>query len=143
MLEENSRILKFGYQFTKQGPRTRVAAAITKNNDLGNVGIICAVSNYKSRMTIHFCISDITSHRYPFHWLWCQPFIRSILLHGHRNPHYLYSVYILSWHSFKRNFFSQAAFDFCLVSFVYLFLLYLLLMRNHPLLLIYTGKWTQ
>uniref|UniRef100_F7AGR6 Tropomodulin 2 n=1 Tax=Equus caballus TaxID=9796 RepID=F7AGR6_HORSE len=35
MLEENSRILKFGYQFTKQGPRTRVAAAITKNNDLG------------------------------------------------------------------------------------------------------------
>uniref|UniRef100_A0A8C6BLW1 Tropomodulin 2 n=1 Tax=Monodon monoceros TaxID=40151 RepID=A0A8C6BLW1_MONMO len=34
MLEENSRILKFGYQFTKQGPRTRVAAAITKNNDL-------------------------------------------------------------------------------------------------------------
>uniref|UniRef100_A0A669P500 Tropomodulin 2 n=1 Tax=Phasianus colchicus TaxID=9054 RepID=A0A669P500_PHACC len=35
MLEENSKILKFGYQFTKQGPRTRVAAAITKNNDLG------------------------------------------------------------------------------------------------------------
>nr|XP_056721700.1 tropomodulin-2 [Euleptes europaea] len=33
MLEENSQILKFGYQFTKQGPRTRVAAAITKNND--------------------------------------------------------------------------------------------------------------
>uniref|UniRef100_A0A8C3BAG0 Tropomodulin 2 n=1 Tax=Cairina moschata TaxID=8855 RepID=A0A8C3BAG0_CAIMO len=26
MLEENSKILKFGYQFTKQGPRTRVAA---------------------------------------------------------------------------------------------------------------------
>ncbi|KAM3828246.1 tropomodulin-2-like isoform 1-T2 [Vipera latastei] len=34
MLEENSQILKFGYQFTKQGPRTRAAAAITKNNDL-------------------------------------------------------------------------------------------------------------
>ncbi|XP_033023514.1 LOW QUALITY PROTEIN: tropomodulin-2-like [Lacerta agilis] len=34
MLEENSQILKFGYQFTKQGPRTRVASAITKNNDL-------------------------------------------------------------------------------------------------------------
>ncbi|XP_026565550.1 tropomodulin-2-like isoform X2 [Pseudonaja textilis] len=34
MLEENAHILKFGYQFTKQGPRTRVAAAITKNNDL-------------------------------------------------------------------------------------------------------------
>ncbi|XP_072004319.1 tropomodulin-2-like isoform X2 [Engystomops pustulosus] len=34
MLEENSTILKFGYQFTQQGPRTRVAAAITKNNDL-------------------------------------------------------------------------------------------------------------
>lgn len=45
MLEENSRILKFGYQFTKQGPRTRVAAAITKNNDLGNAALICAVSN--------------------------------------------------------------------------------------------------
>ena len=37
MLEENSKILKFGYQFTKQGPRTRVAAAITKNNDLGKM----------------------------------------------------------------------------------------------------------
>ncbi|KAL7980044.1 hypothetical protein Chor_001312 [Crotalus horridus] len=37
MLEENSQILKFGYQFTKQGPRTRVAAAITKNNDLGKI----------------------------------------------------------------------------------------------------------
>ncbi|XP_063782158.1 tropomodulin-2-like [Pseudophryne corroboree] len=34
MLEENSSILKFGYPFTQQGPRTRVAAAITKNNDL-------------------------------------------------------------------------------------------------------------
>ncbi|XP_066448694.1 tropomodulin-2-like isoform X2 [Eleutherodactylus coqui] len=34
MLEDNSSILKFGYQFTQQGPRTRVAAAITKNNDL-------------------------------------------------------------------------------------------------------------
>ncbi|XP_073474813.1 tropomodulin-2-like [Aquarana catesbeiana] len=34
MLEENSAILKFGYQFTQQGPRTRAAAAITKNNDL-------------------------------------------------------------------------------------------------------------
>ncbi|XP_043533317.1 tropomodulin-2 isoform X2 [Chiloscyllium plagiosum] len=34
MLETNSSILKFGYQFTQQGPRTRAAAAITKNNDL-------------------------------------------------------------------------------------------------------------
>uniref|UniRef100_A0A8C5N166 Tropomodulin n=1 Tax=Leptobrachium leishanense TaxID=445787 RepID=A0A8C5N166_9ANUR len=34
MLEENSSILKFGYQFTQQGPRTKVATAITKNNDL-------------------------------------------------------------------------------------------------------------
>ncbi|XP_075714116.1 tropomodulin-2-like isoform X2 [Rhinoderma darwinii] len=34
MLEENSTILKFGYQFTQQGPRTREAAAMTKNNDL-------------------------------------------------------------------------------------------------------------
>ncbi|KAE8617730.1 hypothetical protein XENTR_v10009184 [Xenopus tropicalis] len=34
MLEENSAILKFGYQFTHQGPRIRVATAITKNNDL-------------------------------------------------------------------------------------------------------------
>lgn len=100
------RILKFGYQFTKQGPRTRVAAAITRNNDLGNVGIICAVSNYKSRMTIHFCISDITSHRYPFTGLWCQPFIRSIL-HGHRNLHYLYSVYIFIMAFFQEKFFPK------------------------------------
>lgn len=35
MLEENTNILKFGYQFTQQGPRTRAADAITKNNDLG------------------------------------------------------------------------------------------------------------
>ncbi|XP_077905738.1 tropomodulin-3 isoform X2 [Ictidomys tridecemlineatus] len=34
MLEENANILKFGYQFTQQGPRTRAANAITKNNDL-------------------------------------------------------------------------------------------------------------
>nr|XP_060611260.1 tropomodulin-3-like [Anolis sagrei ordinatus] len=34
MLEENTKILKFGYHFTQQGPRTRAANAITKNNDL-------------------------------------------------------------------------------------------------------------
>ncbi|KAM4597301.1 tropomodulin-2 [Fundulus diaphanus] len=34
MLEENTSIVKFGYQFTQQGPRSRAAAAITKNNDL-------------------------------------------------------------------------------------------------------------
>ncbi|KAJ8340431.1 hypothetical protein SKAU_G00350640 [Synaphobranchus kaupii] len=34
MLEENPSIIKFGYHFTKQGPRARAAAAITKNNDL-------------------------------------------------------------------------------------------------------------
>ncbi|KFW03888.1 Tropomodulin-3, partial [Fulmarus glacialis] len=34
MLEENTKILKFGYRFTQQGPRARAAAAITKNNDL-------------------------------------------------------------------------------------------------------------
>lgn len=34
LLEENSTILKFGYHFTQQGPRTRAASAITKNNDL-------------------------------------------------------------------------------------------------------------
>ncbi|XP_076964028.1 tropomodulin-3-like isoform X2 [Callospermophilus lateralis] len=34
MLEENAKILKFRYQFTQQGPRTRAANAITKNNDL-------------------------------------------------------------------------------------------------------------
>uniref|UniRef100_A0A8C9DPU0 Tropomodulin 3 n=1 Tax=Prolemur simus TaxID=1328070 RepID=A0A8C9DPU0_PROSS len=38
MLEENTNILKFGYQFTQQGPRTRAANAITKNNDLANMG---------------------------------------------------------------------------------------------------------
>uniref|UniRef100_A0A670K1C2 Tropomodulin 3 n=1 Tax=Podarcis muralis TaxID=64176 RepID=A0A670K1C2_PODMU len=35
MLEENTKILKFGYHFTQQGPRARAADAITKNNDLG------------------------------------------------------------------------------------------------------------
>lgn len=34
MLEENPSIVKFGYHFTQQGPRSRAAAAITKNNDL-------------------------------------------------------------------------------------------------------------
>ncbi|OCT86942.1 tropomodulin 3 S homeolog isoform X1 [Xenopus laevis] len=34
LLEETSTILKFGYHFTQQGPRTRAATAITKNNDL-------------------------------------------------------------------------------------------------------------
>lgn len=53
MLEENSRILKFGYQFTKQGPRTRVAAAITKNNDLGKANVICAGDSRKNSGDIH------------------------------------------------------------------------------------------
>lgn len=53
MLEENSRILKFGYQFTKQGPRTRVAAAITKNNDLGKTDVICASDSRKSTGKIY------------------------------------------------------------------------------------------
>lgn len=35
MLEENKSIIKFGYHFNQQGPRSRAAAAITKNNDLG------------------------------------------------------------------------------------------------------------
>ncbi|XP_062280587.1 tropomodulin-2 isoform X2 [Scomber scombrus] len=34
MLEDNNNIVKFGYHFTQQGPRSRAAAAITKNNDL-------------------------------------------------------------------------------------------------------------
>ncbi|XP_075714113.1 tropomodulin-3-like [Rhinoderma darwinii] len=34
LLEDNSGIRKIGYHFTQQGPRTRAAAAITKNNDL-------------------------------------------------------------------------------------------------------------
>ncbi|XP_077446015.1 tropomodulin-2 [Stigmatopora argus] len=34
MLEDNNSIVKFGYHFTKQGPRSRAATAITKNNDL-------------------------------------------------------------------------------------------------------------
>lgn len=54
MLEENSRILKFGYQFTKQGPRTRVAAAITKNNDLGKADVLCAGVSQRSAGTFIF-----------------------------------------------------------------------------------------
>ncbi|KAK7832661.1 hypothetical protein U0070_026857 [Myodes glareolus] len=57
MLEENSRILKFGYQFTKQGPRTRVAAAITKNNDLGKAGVICAGDSRKSSGSVSDAMS--------------------------------------------------------------------------------------
>ncbi|XP_061596268.1 tropomodulin-2 isoform X2 [Cololabis saira] len=34
MLEDCTSIIKFGYHFTQQGPRSRAAAAITKNNDL-------------------------------------------------------------------------------------------------------------
>ncbi|XP_068188033.1 tropomodulin-2 [Antennarius striatus] len=34
MLEQNHSIVKFGYHFAQQGPRSRAAAAITKNNDL-------------------------------------------------------------------------------------------------------------
>ncbi|KAM6949739.1 tropomodulin-2 isoform 1-T1 [Lycodopsis pacificus] len=34
MLEDNNSIVKFGYHFTQQGPRSRAGAAITKNNDL-------------------------------------------------------------------------------------------------------------
>uniref|UniRef100_A0A673BI35 Tropomodulin-3-like n=1 Tax=Sphaeramia orbicularis TaxID=375764 RepID=A0A673BI35_9TELE len=36
MLEENHSIVKFSYHFSQQGPRSRAAAAITKNNDLGS-----------------------------------------------------------------------------------------------------------
>ncbi|KAJ7398240.1 Tropomodulin-2 [Pitangus sulphuratus] len=79
MLEENSRILKFGYQFTKQGPRTRVAAAITKNNDLAqnlisveNVLIrtlgetlqSCDVENAVQHVTLYsFAQSHTSGHR--------------------------------------------------------------------------------
>lgn len=34
MLENNASILKFGYHFEQQGPRTRAAMAITRNNDM-------------------------------------------------------------------------------------------------------------
>eukprot|EP00066_Takifugu_rubripes_P014286 XP_011603552.1 PREDICTED: tropomodulin-4-like [Takifugu rubripes] len=34
MLENNSSILKFGYHFEQQGPRTRAAMAVTRNNDM-------------------------------------------------------------------------------------------------------------
>ncbi|TRZ01971.1 hypothetical protein DNTS_024149 [Danionella cerebrum] len=41
MLEQNTSIIKFGYHFTQQGPRSRAAAAITKNNDLGWICAVC------------------------------------------------------------------------------------------------------
>ncbi|XP_067878767.1 tropomodulin-4 [Heterodontus francisci] len=34
MLEQNKNIVRFGYHFTQQGPRSRAAIAITKNNEL-------------------------------------------------------------------------------------------------------------
>uniref|UniRef100_A0A3P9LI03 Tropomodulin 2 n=1 Tax=Oryzias latipes TaxID=8090 RepID=A0A3P9LI03_ORYLA len=43
MLEENNTILKFGYHFTQQGPRSRAAAAITKNNDLAPPPVRAAI----------------------------------------------------------------------------------------------------
>lgn len=42
MLEQNTSITKFGYHFTQQGPRSRAAAAITKNNDLGKSSCLWA-----------------------------------------------------------------------------------------------------
>lgn len=51
MLEENTKILKFGYHFTQQGPRARAAAAITKNNDLGKA---C-----QSRVTLKTCATRV------------------------------------------------------------------------------------
>ena len=48
MLEENNSIVKFGYHFTQQGPRSRAAAAITKNNDLGMIHINCKTANIHS-----------------------------------------------------------------------------------------------
>lgn len=51
MLEENTNILKFGYQFTQQGPRTRAANAITKNNDLGKMyAMLSQVSKYNTKL---------------------------------------------------------------------------------------------
>uniref|UniRef100_A0A671XXZ7 Tropomodulin 2 n=1 Tax=Sparus aurata TaxID=8175 RepID=A0A671XXZ7_SPAAU len=44
MLEENNSIVKFGYHFTQQGPRSRAAAAITKNNDLAPRPVRVAVA---------------------------------------------------------------------------------------------------
>ena len=51
MLEENTNILKFGYQFTQQGPRTRAANAITKNNDLGKMYAILSQAIFRTKLT--------------------------------------------------------------------------------------------
>lgn len=58
MLEENTNILKFGYQFTQQGPRARAANAITKNNDLGKThAVACQIIDdlNESSSKIIFC----------------------------------------------------------------------------------------
>ncbi|KPP79329.1 tropomodulin-3-like [Scleropages formosus] len=52
MLEENTSILKFGYHFTQQGPRTRAAAAITKNNDLGVTGFASCTLAFPELWTV-------------------------------------------------------------------------------------------
>ncbi|XP_067441078.1 tropomodulin-2 isoform X2 [Thunnus thynnus] len=49
MLEENNSIVKFGYHFTQQGPRSRAAAAITKNNDLAPHPVRAAVAQSAGR----------------------------------------------------------------------------------------------
>uniref|UniRef100_A0AAR2J9X3 Tropomodulin 2 n=1 Tax=Pygocentrus nattereri TaxID=42514 RepID=A0AAR2J9X3_PYGNA len=50
MLEANTSIVKFGYHFTQQGPRARAAAAITKNNDLGNTHTATDLANVNFMM---------------------------------------------------------------------------------------------
>ncbi|KAG9337019.1 hypothetical protein JZ751_029878 [Albula glossodonta] len=67
MLEENSSIIKFGYHFTKQGPRARAAAAITKNNDLAR----------SWRGLSHVTVGDPVGFVPPSHPFWgfcpCRP----------------------------------------------------------------------
>uniref|UniRef100_A0A8C0IES8 Tropomodulin 2 n=1 Tax=Bubo bubo TaxID=30461 RepID=A0A8C0IES8_BUBBB len=75
MLEENSKILKFGYQFTKQGPRTRVAAAITKNNDLGATILLLLLSLLGREVTSVF-FQSFLDFLLPCQLFW--PFVKSV-----------------------------------------------------------------
>lgn len=84
MLEENHSVIKFGYHFTQQGPRTRAAAAITKNNDLGTtpVGLYaCQICEELSIMSL-ILQSSATVPAPDFTFCSCLCLWRSVHING-------------------------------------------------------------
>lgn len=52
MLEKNTSLLRFGYNFTQQGPRLRASNAMMNNNDLGEIYFFIEVGVLGVVMTI-------------------------------------------------------------------------------------------